>query len=267
MGYVYKHTRLDNNEIFYIGIGSDNGYKRASTFFGRNNYWKKIVNKYGFKFEIIYDNLTWKECCEKEIELIKLYGRKNLKTGNLVNMTDGGEGIIGLIHTEEHRRKNSQANKGRKLSENHIKKIRERTITEETKRKISSSNKGKKRTEETKKKMSEKMKGKVCGEKNNFYGKKHTIATRNLISKLHKGTKLSEETKLKISKSNKGKTRIFSDETKQKMSVAQKNRKTIPPSRKNCCWIFKENVNKSIDKNDLNSYLSNGWIKGRKLKQ
>ena len=30
MAYVYKHTRLDNNEIFYIGIGSHlDNYKRA----------------------------------------------------------------------------------------------------------------------------------------------------------------------------------------------------------------------------------------------
>ena len=29
MAYVYKHTRLDTNEVFYIGIGSQNKYKRA----------------------------------------------------------------------------------------------------------------------------------------------------------------------------------------------------------------------------------------------
>ena len=38
MAYVYKHTRLDNNEIFYIGIGlnSDDNYKRAFDTYGRN---------------------------------------------------------------------------------------------------------------------------------------------------------------------------------------------------------------------------------------
>ena len=29
MAYVYRHIRLDKNEPFYIGIGSDKEYKRA----------------------------------------------------------------------------------------------------------------------------------------------------------------------------------------------------------------------------------------------
>ena len=29
MAYLYRHIRLDTNEIFYIGIGSDINYKRA----------------------------------------------------------------------------------------------------------------------------------------------------------------------------------------------------------------------------------------------
>ena len=41
----------------------------------------------------------------KEIEMINLLGRSDLKKGNLCNMTDGGEGFIGLIMTEERRQK------------------------------------------------------------------------------------------------------------------------------------------------------------------
>ena len=29
MAYIYRHIRLDKNEPFYIGIGSDKDYKRA----------------------------------------------------------------------------------------------------------------------------------------------------------------------------------------------------------------------------------------------
>jgi hypothetical protein len=29
MAYLYRHIRLDKNEPFYIGIGSDKQYKRA----------------------------------------------------------------------------------------------------------------------------------------------------------------------------------------------------------------------------------------------
>ena len=38
MAYVYKHTRLDTNEIFYIGIGSDNSFNRAFSKKKRNNF-------------------------------------------------------------------------------------------------------------------------------------------------------------------------------------------------------------------------------------
>jgi hypothetical protein len=42
---VYRHIRLDKNEPFYIGIGSDRNYKRASSIKDRNKYWGNIVNK------------------------------------------------------------------------------------------------------------------------------------------------------------------------------------------------------------------------------
>lgn len=95
MAYVYTYTRLDKNEIFYVGIGSDSKYKRAKNLLLRTNYFKKIINKSKYKLDIVFDNLSWEDACLKEIELIALYGRKDLGTGNLVNFTDGGEGRKG----------------------------------------------------------------------------------------------------------------------------------------------------------------------------
>jgi len=109
MAYLYRHIRLDNQEIFYIGIGSDNKgkYTRAFTKKSRNKYWHNIANL-GYEVEIILDDLTWEEACEKEKEFIKLYGRKDLNEGTLVNMTDGGDGLIGIVITEETRLKHKQ---------------------------------------------------------------------------------------------------------------------------------------------------------------
>jgi hypothetical protein len=109
MGYVYRHIRLDKNEPFYIGIGgfdkTDNDYKRAFDKTRRNNIWLKIINKTDYRVEILFDDLLFDECCFKEIELIKLYGRIDLKTGTLANMTNGGESGYGRVVSEITREK------------------------------------------------------------------------------------------------------------------------------------------------------------------
>lgn len=87
---VYRHIRLDKNEVFYIGIGRE---KRPYSKKDRNKYWHNIVNKSEYKIDILFDDLTWHEACEKEKEFIKLYGRKDLGTGTLVNMSEGGGGV------------------------------------------------------------------------------------------------------------------------------------------------------------------------------
>lgn len=103
MAYVYLHTRLDNNDIFYVGIGSDalGKYTRAFSKKGRSKFWKDMIKNREYQVSIIYDKLSWLEVCDKEIELIAYHGRKDLGKGTLVNLTNGGEGILGYIHTKE----------------------------------------------------------------------------------------------------------------------------------------------------------------------
>jgi hypothetical protein len=103
MAYIYRHIRLDKNKPFYVGIGSDNDYKRAHNKHKRTTFWKNIINKTPYEVEILLDGLTWEQACEKEIEFISLYGRADLNKGTLVNMTDGGEGQYGRKISEETR--------------------------------------------------------------------------------------------------------------------------------------------------------------------
>lgn len=110
MAYVYRHIRLDKNEPFYIGIGITKNYSRAYSKKSRNKLWKTIANKSGYEVEVIFDDLSWEEACQKEKEFISLYGRIDNKNGILSNMTDGGDGTIGI----------KIWNKGKKLSQNHI---------------------------------------------------------------------------------------------------------------------------------------------------
>jgi hypothetical protein len=103
MAYLYRHTRLDLNVPFYIGIGSDSDgkYKRANKKKNRSYAWKDVTKNTQWKIDILLDNLTWEEACEKEKEFIKLYGRKDLNEGLLVNFTNGGEGQYGRKDSEE----------------------------------------------------------------------------------------------------------------------------------------------------------------------
>ena len=139
---LYQHTK-PNGEIFYIGIGKCE--KRAYNKFNRNRHWKNIVNKYGYVVEVLYNNLTIKEAKQLEVYLIKYYGRKDLKTGILCNMTDGGEGTYGRITSKESNTKRSESMKGRMFSEEHKLKlslVRKGTfLSEETKLKMSKSSK------------------------------------------------------------------------------------------------------------------------------
>ena len=188
MAIVYQHRRKDTNEVFYIGISKN--IKRSYSKEYRNKHWNNIVNKVGYDIDILIEGLTWEEACQKEIELIKQYGRRDLNEGALVNMTDGGEGIFNP--SDEVRSKISETHKGK-----------------------TSSMKGKKHTEETKRKMTESQKG-----NKNSLGKKLSDETRKRMSEAKK--KISDETKRKLSEAKKG--RKLSEEHKRKLSEAKKGK-------------------------------------------
>ena len=90
---IYRHLK-PNGEVFYIGIGKRKTRPYSNK--NRNKWWHNIVNKYGYEVDILKTHLTWEEACELEIMLINHYGRKDLGLGTLVNLTDGGEGVLGL---------------------------------------------------------------------------------------------------------------------------------------------------------------------------
>ncbi len=98
--YVYRHVRLDTGEVFYVGIGVKNlkgkkaetVYKRAFSHKkgSRSNFWFKVAKKSKYEVEILFECISLEEACKKEAEFIRLYGRKDLKTGTLVNLCEGG---------------------------------------------------------------------------------------------------------------------------------------------------------------------------------
>ena len=115
MALVYRHRRLDTYEVFYVGIGSTS--KRPYSKSGRNRHWHNIVNKVGYEVEVLAVGVTHNEAKELEVLLISEYGRKDLSTGNLVNLTEGGDGAVGFIVSEKTKEKLSKIHKGKKYRE------------------------------------------------------------------------------------------------------------------------------------------------------
>jgi len=143
MALVYQHRRLDTGEVFYVGVGI--GKKRAYERTRRNKHWLNVTNKTEYVVEILQEGLSWDEARQEEIKLIAHYGRRDLGKGPLVNMTDGGDGSLGVIKTPEQRRQLSERSKGRGLG---------RKLPAETRVKLSQAAKLRKATQQTRQKIS-----------------------------------------------------------------------------------------------------------------
>lgn len=227
MAVVYQHKRLDTNDIFYIGIELDTDKrkalgKRSKIVSGRNKHWKNIVNKVGYDIDILFLNLTNQEAIEIEKYLIKYYGRRDLNTGNLVNLTDGGEGTTNLVVSKETKLKNAAAAR------------------------ITKNKKGKRNSLEQIIALAKFNTGnKYC------LGKKHSEETKKKISENQKGRTLSEEWKYNISKSLKG--RKISEKNKQ-ITIERKSIKVIDTSTE---VIYNSMKDAALAFNISRSYLSN----------
>jgi hypothetical protein len=152
MAIVYAHIRLDTNQIFYVGISMND--IRPHNKSKRNKIWKGIVKRTPYKVQILFDNLTWEEACNKEIELIKKYGRVDNNTGILCNLTDGGEGSNNFKHKQESKDKIGKAWKGKKRgpqSKEHKQKMLQTKRINNT---FKGAKKGVKLSEDVKKKIS-----------------------------------------------------------------------------------------------------------------
>jgi len=167
MAIVYTHNRLDNNQVFYVGIGTKESRAYSKN---RSTFWRNMVHKFGYTINITHKNIIWEEACVIEKYLINFYGRKDLNNGQLCNLTDGGDGICGFKKSEEMKKKHSITMLGKKnmLGKKH---------SAETIEKIKIKNKGKIRSEECKLKLKE-----------SFKNRKFSDITRKKISVALSGT-------------------------------------------------------------------------------
>lgn len=221
---LYVHLRKDDKLVFYVGIGTKRRPYEKRPY---NPHWTRVAEKHGYIVHIIYNNLTWKEACDLEINLIKYY--RELNGIGLTNIADGGEGAKGVKRSPESIAKVAEFNKGKHLSEEHKQKIREGNLGKvaslETLAKMSASLKGIRHTEEAKRKISEGNKGKPKS-KEHIEALRNKVVTDETRARMSASRKLrimppvSEETKAKIGAASRG--RIMSEETRKRMSAAKK---------------------------------------------
>lgn len=113
--YVYAYLRKSDLTPFYIGKGT------GSRAWANHNI-KVPTDKN--RIVIVESNLTNIGALAIERRLIRWYGRKDLGTGILRNMTDGGDGASGRKHSAKTRNLIGQANSRRVWKESSKDKLR-----------------------------------------------------------------------------------------------------------------------------------------------
>jgi hypothetical protein len=155
-----------------------------------------------------------------------IYALRRLANSN-IKLTSRQYDIVRNLHisilkstpkSEEHKRKISESNKGKKLSKEHRDKLRKPKSEDHKEKlrkpKINTENMGKyERTEEIRKRMSEAHIGLQTREKNPMFGRKHTEEVKKAHSEKMKGNQ-------------NGKGWIPSEDARAKMSARAKNRKS-----------------------------------------
>lgn len=189
---IYSLSHPETGEIRYVGMTFGTLKNRLSAHISRarqkidnthkSNWIRKILRQeMRPKIEMLELAPVGKHI-EREKWWIKKFGRKNL-----VNSTDGGEGMLGYKHTDEAKKKISKAHVGKKFSPDAVRKR--------------------------------------SGENHYNYGKTQSVEVREKMSlAAKKRPPPSEETRRKISKSAKG--RKASAETVQKVVDSRFGRKS-----------------------------------------
>jgi len=154
--YVYAYLREDGTP-YYIGKGKS-----------RRHLGDHRVHVPTDKERIVFlnENLSESDAFNLEKYYIQKYGRKDLGTGILRNLTDGGEGATGAIRSKEFKENLRQSRTGIPRSVEIIEKIKRNAVGH-------------------------------IGPNNGMYGRQHTTTTKELIRNKQVGRKHSSEVNAK----------------------------------------------------------------------
>ena len=249
--FVYLITNLINGNRYVGQTSSSIVYRwtqhKSDANTGQDRHLHNAIRKYGsdnFEIKPLVEVNTKEEMDLYERGLIKAWDLRDSNKG--YNLTDGGEGCLGLVHTEETKallRANAiergvvpPSRKGCKQPPLTDEQRKQRSIiakswvrsspSEETRKKLSEANKGKTLTEEHKKKIAARLKGNKNGQ-----GRVVTEEQKQHLSAIHTGRFVNEQWRKKLSESHKGKTPRLgtkhTEESRRKMSASQRARQPL----------------------------------------
>lgn len=169
--YVYVYLRARDSIVASAGTPYYVGKGKKGRVYAKHNV---AVPKDHERIKFIVENITEDEAFALERQLIAQYGRVDLGTGILRNVTDGGEGTSGWIPSQEYRNNLSIQRLGKSYEERY--------------------------GEEKAELIKEKLSLSVTGEKNGFYGKKHSESVKQLARELREGKTYEEIMGLELAK-------------------------------------------------------------------
>ncbi len=170
---VYIHENKINHKR-YVGVtcrdprtrwASGKGYRRPAKQGTAYSHFYNAIERYGwenFEHIIVAEGLTKAEAAKMEKDLIAEYDTRNPAKG--YNITYGGDGTSGALHSEATKEKLSRISKER---------IEKTGVV---------NFKGQHHSEETKAKLHDLMVGRYDGDNNPFAGKHHSEETREKLS-------------------------------------------------------------------------------------
>jgi hypothetical protein len=255
--YVYTLAYPDG-KVFYVGKGTGHrirGHEKEARK-GARSYKCNVIRKiWAAGEQVLKTKLTFfkthEEAYEYEIALIFFMD-------GLTNLTYGGRGGLGAVHSEESRLRHGKASRGRRHSEETKRQLSELTKkqwvsegAEEMRNKISEANRNRVHSVEVRRRRSaaqkelwqseeyrrektgwthtEEARRKMSNERRGRVGRPQTEETKRKLSNVAKGRKHTEESRRKIGEASKG--RIKSEEERRKISEATKRQMSTEEAR------------------------------------
>jgi hypothetical protein len=225
--YAYVHARPDGTP-FYVGKGCG---RRSRNFQERSEWHKHIVAKCGGQENIlvgVYPVSSQEVALDLEKGLVKTFRRMGYK---LCNLTDGGDGCTGYIHSEATRKKRADAIRGQKRSPESRAKMSacRRNISDETRAKMSAAAKKKVISTVTRERMATAS-----------TGRRHTEAAKAKISLANKNPPEAKRIKLR--------------------AAGLRGGEAVSGWR----WVTNGVVNRKYPEETVVKLLAEGWRRGRK---